>query len=117
MVVRGAAFVFRAYGLDTPAHRRGWGIAFGLASVVTPIALGSSLAALASGQIAVKDGVVVSGFFAGWCSAFAVVVGVFALCLFLFLSAVYLCYDAAADDEKPVRAWFRTCAIVMQAVS
>ena len=115
MVVRGAAFVFRAYGMDTQAHRRGWGIAFGAASVGTPIALGMCLAGLSSGAINVENGVVVSGFLAGWWSVFGVVTGVFALCLFLFLSAVYLCWDAG-DDEREVRAWFRQRALVMQGV-
>jgi cytochrome d ubiquinol oxidase subunit II len=119
MVVRGAAFVFRAYGMDTLAHRRGWGIAFGVASVATPVALGMCLAGVSSGAIDVaKDSsVVVSSLLAGWCSVFGLVTGVFALCLFLFLSAVYLCWDAAADDEREIRAWFRQRALVMQGVS
>ena len=57
--------------------------------------------------------VVTSGFFAGWCSVYGVVVGVFALCLFLFLSAVYLC----ADSEGETRRWFQRRALAMQAVS
>lgn len=35
MVLRGAAFVMRAYGMDTARHRVQWGLTFGLSSLVS----------------------------------------------------------------------------------
>lgn len=118
MVLRGASFVLRAYGMDTPRHRRGWGVVFGVSSVVTPLALGACLGAVASGEIRVER----LSFFAGWPSPFAVSVGVFALTLFMMLSAVYLAYDAPdVDIDAPrataLRAYFRKRAIAMEGVT
>ncbi len=121
MVVRGSAFVLRAYGMETAPHRHRWGVAFGIASVVTPVLLGASLAALASGDIRVEQlergGVVVSGFFVGWTTPFALAVGVFGLALFMMLAAVYLAYDADGADDVEERNWFRRRALVMEVVA
>jgi cytochrome d ubiquinol oxidase subunit II len=120
MVLRGAAFVLRAYGMDTAQHRVQWGVAFGVSSLVTPVVLGMCLAAVASGDIRVTGSLVTSGFFAGWLTPFAVATGVFALALFMLLSAVYLAYDAPdvdAPHARDIRAHFRRRALVMELVS
>src|SRR5262249_54905210 len=44
IVMRGSAFVFRSYGSRT----RGWGRAFAIASVITPLLLGVVIGALTS---------------------------------------------------------------------
>ena len=54
---------------------------------------GATGRALATGQIRIVNGQVVSGFFAGWLTPFALVCGVFALGLFAFLAATYLTLD------------------------
>jgi cytochrome bd ubiquinol oxidase subunit II len=113
MVLRGSAFVMRAYGMDTARHRVQWGLTFGLSSLVTPLVLGMCLAAVSSGDIRVTASVVTTGFLAGWLTPFAFAVGVFALTLFMLLSAVYLAYDS--DDD--LHAYFRTRAITMELVS
>lgn len=120
MVLRGAAFVMRAYGMDTKAHRAQWGVAFGLASLITPIVLGMCLAAVASGDIRVTGSVVTTGFFAGWTTPFAIATGFFALTLFMLSSAVYLAYDAPdvdAPHANEIRAHFRKRALAMELVS
>jgi cytochrome bd ubiquinol oxidase subunit II len=62
------------------------------------------------GEIRVSDGRVVSGFFAGWTSPFALACGAFAQGLFAFLAAVYLTVDA--EDTGPVQEDFRGRALV-----
>jgi cytochrome d ubiquinol oxidase subunit II len=79
-------------------HRR-WSFIFGASSLFPPFLLGLCLGALASGDIRVAGGRVLSGFFTGWTSAFAVACGLFAQGLFAFLAATYLTVDTEADRE------------------
>ena len=115
IVFRGSAFVFRAYGLQPSERRARWGKVFGAASFVTPLFLGMTLGAVASGDIEVRfDPLrVTSGFLAGWLTPFAILVGLFSLSLFMLLAAVYL----AADTSGDVREDFRKRALVMEGIA
>ena len=109
IVLRGSAFVFRKYDArDDRVHRR-WSFVFGASSLFTPFLLGLCLGALASGDIRVAGGRILSGFFAGWTSAFAVACGLFAQGLFAFLAATYLTVDTEGD--RAVQADFRKRAL------
>lgn len=111
IVLRGAAFTFRAYGLG---HGGGlWGRVFAWSSLVTPVFLGMSLAALATGQIRVEGSQVTSGFLAGWLTPFAFAVGLLSLTLFALLAAVYL----TADTSGPVQDDFRIRALACEGVA
>lgn len=112
IVLRGSAFVFRKYDAKDDVVQRRWNTIFGVASVVTPFVQGLCLGALASGDIRVEHGQVVSGFFAGWTQGFALACGGFALALFAFLAAVYLTVDAAADPA--VQEDFRLRALIAE---
>ena len=97
IVLRGAAFMFRKY--DSEATRRHWGTVFGIASLLTPFSQGMILGAITTGQIRVVEGQVVTGFFAGWVTLFAVACGIFALGLFAFLAATYLTVDTKGQPD------------------
>jgi cytochrome d ubiquinol oxidase subunit II len=99
IVLRGSAFVFRKYDPRRDLTHRRWSTVFGVASVLTPFFLGLSLGALASGEIRVRNGAVVTGFFAGWTGVFAIGCGLFAQGLFAFLAATYLTVDTAGEPE------------------
>lgn len=99
IVLRGSAFMFRKYDAPRDAVHGRWSRVFGVASALTPFFLGLSLGALASGDIRVDRGEVVTGFFAGWTGAFAVGCGLFAQGLFAFLAATYLTVDTAAEPD------------------
>ncbi len=99
IVLRGSAFVFRKYGVAADKVQRRWGTVFGMASFFTPFVQGAALGALTTGQIRVAEGRVVTGFFAGWLTPFALACGVFALGLFAFLAATYMTVDAKDDRE------------------
>ena len=99
IVLRGAAFAFRSHDQQDDATHRRWSTLFGMASWFTPFVLGACLGALASGAIRVQDGVLVSGFFAGWTEPFALACGAFAQGLFAFLAATYLTLDAQGEPE------------------
>jgi cytochrome d ubiquinol oxidase subunit II len=107
IVLRGSAFIFRKYDANA-AHRR-WSTLFGLSSVLTPFLQGVTLGALATGKIRLVDGQVVTGFFAGWLTPFALACGVFALGLFAFLAATYLTVDTV--DQPDLQNDFRLRAL------
>nr|WP_255216107.1 cytochrome d ubiquinol oxidase subunit II [Pseudenhygromyxa sp. WMMC2535] len=122
VVLRGSAFVFRAYGLQPDDRRARWGRIFAWASTLTPIFLGTILAALSSGQLALtlepEGGVrVESGFLAGWTSALAWAVGVFTLALFALLAAVYLAREAEVAGDEALRDGFRRRALITEVVA
>lgn len=99
IVLRGSAFAFRKYDRSSgPAPQR-WSILFGGASFFTPLVQGATLGALATGQIRVEKGQLVSGYFAGWLTPFALACGLFALALFAFLAATYLTVDTEKKSD------------------
>jgi cytochrome bd ubiquinol oxidase subunit II len=110
IVLRGSAFVFRAYGPDDPRHERFWGRIFAIASTGTPFFLGVIVGALTEGRLPDSpDGSFLQVYVAPWLSPFSLAVGAFALALFGFLAAVYLTVEARDDDE---RAAFRRRALL-----
>jgi cytochrome bd ubiquinol oxidase subunit II len=109
IVLRGSAFVFRAYGPDDPRHERFWGRTFAVASTATPIFLGVIVGAITEGRMPESSrGSFVAVFIAPWLTAFSLAVGAFTLALFGYLAAVYLTLEA---DDAEERAAFRTRAL------
>jgi cytochrome d ubiquinol oxidase subunit II len=98
IVLRGAAYVFRAYASETDAARAAWGGIFGAASAVTPILLGICLGAVSSGDVH------------GWAAPFPVMNGVLALLLCAYLAAVYLAWESTA---AALREDFRRRAVAV----
>ncbi|HKV35274.1 MAG TPA: cytochrome d ubiquinol oxidase subunit II [Pyrinomonadaceae bacterium] len=94
IVLRGTAFTFRTYDVQRDDVQRRWSLVFSIASIITPILLGTILGAIASGTIRVENGALTSGFFSSWLAPFPFAVGFFALALFAFLAAVYLTVEA-----------------------
>ena len=109
IVLRGSAFIFRNYDSRSDATQRHWSEVFGVASFCTPFFQGITLGALATGQIRIVNGQVVSGFFAGWLTPLALACGVFALGLFAFLAATYLTIDT--QDQPDLQNDFRRRAL------
>jgi cytochrome d ubiquinol oxidase subunit II len=113
IVMRGSSFVFRAYHTDDYRTHRRWGLIFAIASTVTPICLGVVVGAISSGHVLVRDGISINGFLAPWLGTFPLVVGLFALSLFVFLAAVYLTVEAR---ERALQEDFRRKALVSGAI-
>jgi cytochrome d ubiquinol oxidase subunit II len=103
IILRGAAFVFRAYAPQGaraslprgPARR--WGAVFGAASVVTPVLLGMCLGAVSAGRLRVMDGVVRAQGGSPWLSPLSIAMGAFALALCAYLAAVYLANETDGE--------------------
>ena len=109
IVLRGTAFTFRTYDVQRDEVQRRWSLIFSIASIITPILLGTILGAIASGDIRVDNGVVTSGFVRPWLAPFPLAVGFFALALFAFLAAVYLTVEA---EERRLQEDFRLRALL-----
>jgi cytochrome d ubiquinol oxidase subunit II len=109
IVLRGAAFAFRAHGREAVGRLEPWGVVFGAASVLTPAFLGAAAAAVASGAIHVSGGRVTSGPLDGWTSLFAVDLALLSVSICAYLAAAYLTVEA--QDERDLRADFRRRAV------
>jgi cytochrome d ubiquinol oxidase subunit II len=115
IVLRGSAFVFRAYGPDDPRHERFWGRVFAIASTATPFFLGVVVGALTEGRLpASPKGSFVAIYVTPWLTSFSFAVGMFVLVLFGYLAAVYLTLEAHDTEE---RAGFRTRALLSGAAA
>ena len=112
IVLRGSAFAFRGYGGDRDTVQRRWGRVFAVASLVTPLLLGTALGAVATGAVGEAATGGTSGFAARyvqpWLALFPLSVGVFTLACFAFLAATYLTLEA---PEGALREDFRRRAI------
>lgn len=109
IVLRGSAFAFRAYGRYDDVAEQRWGLTFAAASTVTPVLLGVTMGAIASGGLApAPGGGFVEQFVAPWLRAFGLAVGLFSLVLFAFLAAVYLTVEA---KDEALREDFRLRAL------
>ena len=128
IILRGAAFVFRAYSPQSargagagPGARR-WGAVFGIASVMTPVLLGMCLGAVSAGRMGAGswEGAAASGA-AGldatspavggapaWLAPVALLIGALALALCAYLAAVFL----ANETTGALREDFRTRALL-----
>jgi cytochrome bd ubiquinol oxidase subunit II len=90
IVLRGAAYVYRAYGEGAALPDRWWSRIFAGASILTPFMLGVSGAALATGRLGPHSAPLVP-----FQSPFTLTAGLLAVVVTAFLAAVYLCQDAA----------------------
>jgi len=97
IVLRGAAYVFRAYASADDAARATWGHVFGASSALTPMLLGMCLGAVSTGNVD------------GWARPFPVANGVLALLICAYLAAVYLAWES---HDAQVQDDFRRRAIV-----
>lgn len=120
IILRGAAFVFRAYspqsarGMDGPGGRR-WGAVFGAASVLTPFLLGSCLGAVSSGLVQVRGGVVMQEQ-AAWLAPVSLAMGAFALAVCAYLAAVFLANETRGELREDFRRralWAGTAVVAL----
>ena len=90
IVLRGAAFTFRAYDTRRDEVQRRWGLLFSASSALAPIMLGVVVGQIASGS-------------AGPFSPFSLLTGLLAAGLFAFLAATYLAVEAEDDLREDFR--------------
>ncbi|MBI4604385.1 MAG: cytochrome d ubiquinol oxidase subunit II [Planctomycetes bacterium] len=113
IVLRGSAFVFRAYDRSGEGAERRWSAVFAGASTVTPFFLGVTAGAMAAGRFP-EDGGFGERFVAPWLAAFPLAVGLLAVVLFALLAAAYLTLEAR---DQGLGEDFRRRAIAAAAAS
>ena len=111
IVLRGTAFVFRTYDVQSDAIHRRWSRLFAIASAITPVMLGITLGAVASGtiHIDVESGQVETDFISTWFAPFPFAIGFFTLTLCALLAAVYLTLET---EDTELREDFRRRALL-----
>jgi cytochrome d ubiquinol oxidase subunit II len=104
VVLRGAAFTFRAYDAHEDPVQRRWGRLFAISSTITPIMLGVCVGAIASGKIRVdvQSGRTVTDFFSAWVAPFPFAIGFLTLALFAFLAATYLTLETRDEELRDI---------------
>ena len=105
IVLRGAAFVFRAHGRRAAAVPLDWGRVFGMASAFTPFLLGACLGAASTGTIRTAGGAMALSPEAGWAwlAPFPLATGGLALALCAYLAATYLTLEAEGELREDFR--------------
>ena len=81
IVLRGAAFVFRAYHAASAGAELGWSRLFGAASALTPVLLGACLGAISTGDIVLVNGIPGEDASAVWLGRFPMATGLLAFLL------------------------------------
>src|SRR5439155_24357140 len=117
IVLRGAAFAFRAHGAADTRAGSAWGTAFGIASTITPFLLGACAGAVASGAVPGRPGSDLGSLLAPWTSPFALICGALALSICAELAASYLAVEEAALRQPELAEDFRRRALIAAGVT
>ena len=103
IVLRGASFVFRAYGSTAAMPQWTWSRIFGIASAVTPVLLGACLGAISTGDIRATSGDAVFEVWSRSMGPLPLAIGVLALLISAYLAAVYLAWESTGELQEDFR--------------
>jgi cytochrome bd ubiquinol oxidase subunit II len=113
IVLRGAAFVFRAYSTNSEVQRT-YAFLFSASSSFTPIFGGMALASLSDDRIAVVRDESLNGYVLNWLNPFSLAIGLFTLALCAYLAATYLAVEAPSPGLSQA---FRRRALAAGSIS
>ena len=111
IVLRGAAFVFRAHAEGQPDLQRWLGLAFSISSLITPFALGLAAGAVATGAIRPDGETWTVVPWSELLAPFPIVTGLLAVMLCAYLAATFL----TAETTGALREDFRRRALLAAA--
>lgn len=114
IVFRGTSYALRA-GTTRVREERTVDTVFGVASVLTPFALGTVVGAIAAGEVPVGNAA--GDLWTSWTGGLSLMVGVLAVAFGAYLSAVYLAADAVRRDAGDMEQAFRVRALVAGVVA
>jgi cytochrome bd ubiquinol oxidase subunit II len=117
IVLRGAAFGFRSYVAGPGVAFYAWGRIFGIASAITPLLLGATLGATATGAIRIVHGQTPPGAAAAWLMPFPLVLGALTLALCAYLAAIHLAQVTDGDVREDFRRRALGLALVIVVLS
>jgi len=109
IVLRGSSFAFRK-AVTTLRTRRLFGAAFAASSVLVPYCMGAVAGGIASGRVPAggKAGDPVNS----WINPTSIVVGVLAVAMVAYLSAVYLVWEGRRTGDAEMSEHFRRRAVL-----
>jgi cytochrome d ubiquinol oxidase subunit II len=108
IVLRGTAYALRA-GAGGPRELRTVDAVFGVASILTPFALGTVAGAIAAGTVPVGNAA--GSPWRSWTGALPLTIGVLAVVVGAYLAAVYLAADAVRREAPELERAFRARAL------
>jgi cytochrome bd ubiquinol oxidase subunit II len=117
IVLRGAAFAFESHIPQSFEVRGIYGRVFSAASTITPFLLGAVAAAVASGQIRVRNGVIPVAVIRPWLTPFAIVIGLMGVALCATLAAIYLTVEAQNENKAELADIFRVRGFIAGGVT
>jgi cytochrome d ubiquinol oxidase subunit II len=101
IISRGTAFTFRHYDVVLDKSHKYYTLLFRVSSFVTPIFLGIILGAMMLGRITFDTSrSFYEVFMAPWLNIFCFSMGIFATCLFAYISAIFLVGETKIDRER-----------------
>ncbi|HXA41416.1 MAG TPA: cytochrome d ubiquinol oxidase subunit II [Candidatus Solibacter sp.] len=115
IILRGAAFAFRAHASGGRARQR-FGLAFGVGSIITPFLLGACVGAVATGQ-AIQPAQTTEQLLLPWTTPFSLVCGALALAICAGLAAVYLTVETRSSGLPELAEDFRVRALAAGAAT
>jgi cytochrome bd ubiquinol oxidase subunit II len=114
IIFRGTAYALRA-GTTRAREQRTVDTVFGVASVLTPFALGTVVGAIADGAVPVGNAA--GDLWTSWTGAVPLTIGVLAVALGAYLAAVYLAADAVRRGSVELERAFRARALAAGVVA
>jgi cytochrome bd ubiquinol oxidase subunit II len=115
IILRGTAYTLRSGAPQDRETEGATGFVFGASSILTPLALGAAVGAIASGRVPVgnAEGDLVTS----WLNATSLLIGALAVATAGYLAAVYLAGDAVREGKPELARAFRVRALAMGLVA
>ena len=107
IIARGCSFTFRHYDAVKGRSQRTYTAFFVFSSVWTPFCLGVVMGALVPGGLDPAATDYAGAYVAPWLRPFPLALGLFTVCLFTFIAAVYLVGECADNDAELRRSFAR----------
>jgi len=114
---RGAAFAFRHFGEQTRRHLPATAEVFAVTSLLTPLALGMAVAAVAAGRIEVVDGEVRAGLWSTWITPFTAMGGLIGVAICAFVTPIFMTTRTRGALQEDFRARGLIAAVALGAVT
>ncbi|HMJ03500.1 MAG TPA: cytochrome d ubiquinol oxidase subunit II [Conexibacter sp.] len=108
IIFRGTSYALRA-GTSQSRELRTIDAVFGVASLLTPFALGTVIGAIADGRVPVGNAA--GDLWTSWTGPLSLMIGVLAVATGAYLAAVYLAADAVRRDDEEMERAFRVRAL------
>jgi cytochrome bd ubiquinol oxidase subunit II len=115
IILRGTAYALRSGAPQDRETEGATGFVFGASSILTPLALGAAIGAIASGRVPVgnAEGDLVTS----WLNATSLLIGALAVATAGYLAAIYLAGDAVREGKPELARAFRVRALAMGLVA